>query len=1015
MKQKIYSSQQNIAASGIALMFLLASLLFLLQSPRPAMLDVGRYDLILPQLGLTRGDFYPQDAYYTQANEYFLADHTPWTELLQLTSAPALVYPAALASLLGSFTGHVFSTETLAVILALITAFAIFFMVKALYPLIGGLGVVAGSVWGGMILCGNYLLYYNSLYSPAVFLTSLTLFAASVFRSLALTKSAEVSAMGRWLPVALSGLLLLTSTELSIALLLPVLLIVIASGWKQISRGVLLLVTGLLLFCSVRFTVQNGQIFNHTNLYHSFFDGVLTVADDPAQTLSDFGMDPEFIDDIGKSAYLSEENYYVSPNSEQAQEKIYAHLTYPCIVSYYVNHPDLCGKLAAQSLASAGHVDNSHSVYASNNSETVLRADYWDLLRTYFFNSPAAFYLLTAACMGFCILLWLTHRRKAALLLLLTTASGWMLLITALIACGTAGLEENILYFQLFSDLLICIGITALTGMIHLGVRFLAYSSLSARQKPEPLFPAEEYAPFPIRETTLFSRWTSWKQKLSTDSKAFAATASLLTLLIMTCVLFFPRIGAYNNGDFGRMMDAMGLVYTPEDYFQPEVQYEKVIEHYDYLEPYDWTRIRPDKMELTQSFLSVGMRILYNLANIPFSTAVLAAIHLLVLTLCVWQIFKAVHRHAGIRSALLLWILYLFFFCGSYNLAWLNSLFGEGIAFMGLMLVISTSIYTIEQESSSGRRLGLFLLALASIYLACAKAQYAVLVPVLLIWWLLLALGTASNLKSRILTLLVSVLLTATLGICAVNVYQTNDAVSSQDTLYSGLLNGILLYADSPEQALEDLGLDPGLVADVGKHPYLPEEDYYCPPRTEKAEELIYSKVSSVDYLLWYLRHPAAFWKLLNDTAEASADDMPDFSLYIGEYNNVPHRTVNKFNLWSDIRPACTPHWFLLYVLFFGSVILICGIHIFRRSSSARERLYAGLPVLLILTGALQYPLPMVGNGHSDPVKQLYLFREIYDMILLLVIVYAVFRLPKLKHLLTNAGRKKKENNHAST
>ena len=77
MKQKIYSSQQNIAASGIALMFLLASLLFLLQSPRPAMLDVGRYDLILPQLGLTRGDFYPQDAYYTQANEYFLADHTP--------------------------------------------------------------------------------------------------------------------------------------------------------------------------------------------------------------------------------------------------------------------------------------------------------------------------------------------------------------------------------------------------------------------------------------------------------------------------------------------------------------------------------------------------------------------------------------------------------------------------------------------------------------------------------------------------------------------------------------------------------------------------------------------------------------------------------------------------------------------------------------------------------------------------------------------------------------------------
>ncbi len=59
----------------------------------------------------------------------------------------------------------------------------------------------------------------------------------------------------------------------------------------------------------------------------------------------------------------------------------------------------------------------------------------------------------------------------------------------------------------------------------------------------------------------------------------------------------------------------------------------------------------------------------------------------------------------------------------------------------------------------------------------------------------------------------------------------------------------------------------------------------------------------------------------------------------------------------------------------------------------AVHRLYALLLMLLIALGAIEYPLPMVGNGFSDPIKQLYLFREIYDMVLLVIIVWIAFRL----------------------
>lgn len=179
------------------------------------------------------------------------------------------------------------------------------------------------------------------------------------------------------------------------------------------------------------------------------------------------------------------------------------------------------------------------------------------------------------------------------------------------------------------------------------------------------------------------------------------------------------------------------------------------------------------------------------------------------------------------------------------------------------MLVLAASAMTIE-----GRRgLGLLTLAAASVYLACAKAQYALFAPVLLVWWGILAFATAKNRAARAGTAAGALLIIFLLGASAVSVYRNNESVSSQDTLYSGLLNGILLYADDPETALEELGLDSGLLADKGKHPYLPKEDYYCPPRTEMAEEMIYSKVSSTDYLRWYLTHSKAFWRLLNDTA----------------------------------------------------------------------------------------------------------------------------------------------------
>ncbi len=1016
--RKYLHVQQNIAAGAVAFLFLLASLLLLLQSPRPGMLDSGLYDMILPQLGLSRGSFYAQDVYYTQPNEQFVISQLPWSGIVQVTPTSSLVYPAALTSILCGLTGHAFSTVVLAVVLVCLFSVALFVLVKSLYVLFGGCGVLTGSLWGFVVLSGNYLLYFNSFYSTAMFLLALTAFAAAVFRAWALLRRSKQCRLSVWLPVALTGLLLTTASEVSVVLVPLVLIIVLiiglfASGAAWRHKAAVLFAAALLLLCSVRFGVQNGQIFNRINLYHSFFDGVLTVADSPEKTLSDFELDPLLVQDVGKSAYLDEEAYYISPNGSQADE-IFDHISYSRILGYYLRHPSMLQRLISSVLPQAGHVDTSYCVSVSSDAGAVIRADYWDLMRRFFFVEPTAFLLVSLCCAALGIGCFWLRRRGLGCALLLAGASGWLTLIMALIGCGTADIIFGRIFFQSFLDLQLCILVAFAAYGIKRAVLGIAYSRLSTRQVPAAIFPAEGYEPLAFPQSAWFAECKDAAWRILSDSRRYTLAASVLCFLVMGYVIFVPRIGAYNNGDFGRMMDAMGLVYTPEDYFYPSVQMQKAIERYDYLEPYDWSRIRPGKMELTQSWISAGMRVLYELTGIPFSTAVLAGFHILVLACCFYELTLAIHRHWGKKAALLSTILYYFMFCGSYNLGWLNSLFGEGIAYVGLMLVLAASVHTIEHTSGAGRRHGLELLAVSSIYLACAKAQYAVLVPVLLIWWFILAFCTAAGRKKKIFSLVGAAFLAIALVSYASGVYANNESVSSQDTLYGGLLNGILTYADDPVQALQELGLDTGLVADKGKNHYLPKEEYYCPPRTEKAEELIYSKVSSTDYLFWYLRHPKAFWHLLNDTAVASAEVMPDFNIYIGENNTQPHRTVNKFNLWAQLRPMLIPRLFVLYVLLFGAIYIVSFVKIFRRRSSGRSKLYAGLLMMLIALGALQYPLPIVGNGRSDAVKQLYFFREVYDMVFLLLIVWGIFRLrPKLCALgrkLTGRLRNKTQN-----
>jgi len=46
--------------------------------------------------------------------------------------------------------------------------------------------------------------------------------------------------------------------------------------------------------------------------------------------------------------------------------------------------------------------------------------------------------------------------------------------------------------------------------------------------------------------------------------------------------------------------------------------------------------------------------------------------------------------------------------------------------------------------------------------------------------------------------------------------------------------------------------------------------------------------------------------------------------------------------------------------------------------------------------GAIQFPMPLVGNGHADTAKQLFLFNFIFDIMILTCVSYIFYKIVDL-------------------
>ncbi len=463
----------------------------------------------------------------------------------------------------------------------------------------------------------------------------------------------------------------------------------------------------------------------------------------------------------------------------------------------------------------------------------------------------------------------------------------------------------------------------------------------------------------------------------------------------------FPHMGVANNGDFYRFAERVGI--DGIQYYVGDIYpfYNLLTELWNWKE-LDWMLLTPFKPSFGNiwpiTFIRALTKIFSDTVTTPFNTIYLSYVYTVLFLVACGLLVKFVISKFGALSPYFV-IAGGIQFLGSSHLAYFNSFYGEAMLFVGLFLALALLLEAIHTSSWKCSFFTMILHYFASFLFLTAKPQGVLALP---FWAIVQIIVTIYLLKNstvwkrwiRIMLPTILVIHLIWSGLTCWNLYQWNNEYNEKDTLYSAIFNGALLLTETEEegrQMLEDMGLDPDLIADKGHHPYMPAEQLTLVPRTDEAQEKLYDKINTLGVLKYYLEHPDYLLQVLDITAQHALTPRTNYIQFAGEMHDDNVAENGRFTMWENLRKYVVPHYFWQYVVIYA-VLVICALRaLFVHRKDMKYTVMVLIYLLIMATGVLQFPLPFIGNGYSDTTKQLYLFMLCWDITMLTTIGYVVW------------------------
>lgn len=471
----------------------------------------------------------------------------------------------------------------------------------------------------------------------------------------------------------------------------------------------------------------------------------------------------------------------------------------------------------------------------------------------------------------------------------------------------------------------------------------------------------------------------------------------ILAIVIVKYVLFtYPNPGVADQGDFDRVMFAGGISLKDSDSSNPDFK-----RFYEYtVTDYAIKGNRSIQFVITLFSSSIGY-LIYLISLICrvfgqdiFKTQYLALVYAIIYITSLYLIIKSMNIKNGLKILILSLLSIFILFDGNY-LIWFNSLYGEPMMMTSLMLFIASYSYYIykkyilKDDSKILRRI-IFIFIAAFLFVG-SKMQILTSLPMIVFMLAKVLFDNRKILnKENIIWLMVF------LGVIIIYPLQMTVQYRgmTKDTQYNSVFYGVLNGSETPKQDLIDLGLNPDMYVEAGKHSYLnPEEYVKYVPKTEITENEFYSKMSNGKLAKFYLTHPVRLIDGMKYTADKAFITGTGLGKYSRSYSEESIREFSRFTTWSTFRENKFPRKIWFIILIYGMIFSVSLYKYIKNKDNKEVRNKVYIIWLIIFIATFQFPMPFVGNGQADTAKQLFLFNFVTDIIILISIYWVISKI----------------------
>lgn len=458
----------------------------------------------------------------------------------------------------------------------------------------------------------------------------------------------------------------------------------------------------------------------------------------------------------------------------------------------------------------------------------------------------------------------------------------------------------------------------------------------------------------------------------------------LVACVIALFILFYPPIpGIADQGDFQRVMKVTGLKEAKEQ--DSDHWFKYVITEYEVI-PTKLSRLLGTTPTTSMIYpITIGKSLCKMLGYNYFDTRILAFIYLVLYMTALYICLRCIH-FKNISTAVFFSILSILVLVDGNYLVWFNSLYGEPMMIVGLLLFISSLFYLLEHEEDKSYKKFLFIF-ISSILFLGSKAQCFIALP--LIVFIIIRVMNINRKQIFTKTTIPLVLTILALTFYVKGIYSQINVSCGVDTKFNSVFYGILKNSQNPKKDLAVLGLSPDLSVEAGKHAYLPKDEYVkYVPWSDITNKEFNEKISNIKLIGFYISQPDRLLKGLEYTASKSFHTETGLGKY--EKSKVPKYTpeFNRFTLWSEFRNLKLPKTLSFIVAFYVLVFLVSVIEYIENKHNKINTLRIEILWMIILVGIMQFPMPYIGNGEADTAKQLFLFNYTFDITILVAFTW---------------------------